>query len=237
MKNRNPIIVIMKRELGSYFANPACYIVTGLFLIFSGIFFFSTFFLVNRAELRSFFNFLPVSLSLFVPAITMRIFAEEKRSGSYETLMTLPVTERQVVLGKFLAAVIEACSLFVPTISYVITARCFGELDAGPVIAGYIASILLAGTISSIGLFTSATTRNQIIAFFAGAAIAMVLTLAGKLLIFMPSAIVGFVSFLSISTHFEAISRGIVDSRDIIYFISVTAVFLLLAVNKIKSEK
>ncbi|HAH61887.1 MAG TPA: ABC transporter, partial [Treponema sp.] len=106
-KKQSPAVVIMKRELGAYFTSPIAYIVTGLFLIIAGILFFATFFLQNRAELRNYFSLLPVLLSFFIPALTMRIFAEEKRSGSLETLMTLPVTETDVVTGKWLAAFIS----------------------------------------------------------------------------------------------------------------------------------
>lgn len=232
MKKRNSTFIIMRRELCAYFTNPAAYIVSGLFLIFSGILFFSTFFLNGRADLRNFFSLLPILLSLFVPALTMRLFSEELRSGSFETLLTLPVTEAQIVLGKFLAAFITSAAMLVPTLFYVLTARVFGRPDAGPIVCGYFGALFLCAAYSAIGIFSSGATKNQIIAFFTALAISYTLTLMGSLLVFLPAPLVKFFSWLSVSTHFQSISRGIVDSRDIIYFAAISAFFLLLTVKK-----
>ena len=222
----------MKRELGAYFSNPAAYIVTGLFLIFSGILFFSTFFLNGRAELRNFFSLLPLLLSLFVPALTMRLFSEELRSGSFETLMTLPVTEAQVVLGKFLAAFLTSACMILPSLFYVVTALVFGKPDFGPIVGGYAGALFLCAAFSAIGIFASGMTKNQIIAFFTALAICFVLTLLGALVIFLPAPLVKFFSWLSASSHFQSISRGIVDSRDILYFASATIIFILLTIKR-----
>ena len=230
-KQKNPTFIIMKRELKSYFSGPIGYIVTGLFLIISGFIFFSTFFLQNRAELRSFFALLPVLLSFFVPALTMRVFAEEKRVGSIETLMTLPVTETNVVAGKFLAAFIETLVMIAPTLFYVVAAEIFGEPDYGPIVGGYLGAIFLCACFVAIGLFASSLTKNQIIAFFIALAICIVFTLISAFLIFMPASVVAFFDFFSASSHFESISRGIIDTRDLIYFISLTALFLVLTVK------
>ena len=192
MKKRNSTFIIMRRELCAYFTNPAAYIVTGLFLVFSGILFFSTFFLNGRADLRNFFSLLPMLLSLFVPALTMRLFSEELRSGSFETLMTLPVTEAQVVLGKFLAAFITSAAMLCPTIFYAVTARVFGQPDIGPLIGGYIGSLFLCAAYSAVGIFASGTTKNQIIAFFEALAICFALTLLGPLLVFLPAPLTRF---------------------------------------------
>ena len=222
----------MKRELGAYFTNPAAYIVTGLFLLLSGILFFSTFFLNGRAELRNFFSLLPLLLSLFVPALTMRLFSEELRSGSFETLMTLPVTEAQVVLGKFLAAFVSSASMIFPTLFYAVTARVFGKPDIGPILCGYIGSLFLCALYSAIGLFASGNAKNQIIAFFTALGISFALTLAGTLLVFLPAPLVKFFAWASATSHFQSIARGIVDSRDILYFAALTALFLLLTVKR-----
>lgn len=229
-----PVSIILKRELLSFFTNPAAYIVIGLFLTTSGIIFFSTFFLGRRATLRPFFNLLPILFSLFIPAITMRLFAEEKRSGSIETLLTLPVTETTVVLGKFFGALIASFAMLFPTVFYVITAACFSRIDAGPIIGGYIGAVFLMSVYCAIGIFASSITKNQIVAFFTAFAISAFLTLVGVFMIFMPSSIVQFFTFLSITTHFNSIARGIIDSRDIIYFASITILFLILT---IKSEQ
>ena len=134
VKAKNPAFVILRRELRSYFSGPIGYIVTGLFLVINGLVFFAAFFLQNRAELRNFFSMLPMLLSFFIPAITMRVFSEEKRVGSIETLMTLPVREIDVVTGKYLAVLVEALVMLAPTLFYVITAEIFGSPDYGPII-------------------------------------------------------------------------------------------------------
>ena len=231
IKQKNPTFIIMKRELKSYFSGPIGYIVTGLFLIISGFIFFSTFFLQNRAELRSFFGLLPVLLSFFVPALTMRIFAEEKRVGSIETLMTLPVTETNVVTGKFLAAFIETLVMLAPTLFYVLAAEIFGEPDYGPIIGGYIGAIFLCACFVSIGLFASSATKNQIIAFFVGCVICIVLTMIDAFLILFPASIVKALSFLSADIHFSSIAKGIIDTRDLLYFISLGSLFFVLTVK------
>ena len=160
-KQKNPAIIIMKRELASYFSGPIAYIVICLFLGIAGFTFFSTFFLQNRAELRNYFGLLPLLLSFFVPALTMRLFAEEKRVGSIETLMTLPVTEVNVVTGKFLAAFIETLIMIAPTLLYVVAAEIFGEPYYGPIIGGFVGAIFLCASYVAIGLFASSITKNQ----------------------------------------------------------------------------
>lgn len=234
-KSNNIALVITRRELASYFTSPIAYIVTGLFTGASGFLFFGTFFLVNRAELRNFFALLPFMFSFFVPALTMRLLADEKKSGSLETLITLPVTDVDVVLGKFFAAFLSAAALLVPSLFYVITCFIFGSPDAGPLIGGYAGSLLLAASFCAIGLFASSATKNQIIAFFLSFAICIVLTLIGQFSIFLPSQIVNFAAFCSITNHFDSVSRGIIDSRDIIYFLSLTILFLSFTVKSLKA--
>lgn len=233
-KTKSPALVIMQRELKSYFSSPIAYIVTGLFTLASGFLFFSTFFLANRAELRQFFALLPVLLSFFIPALSMRAFSEEKKSTSLETLLTLPVTVLDVVAGKFLAVFVSALALFVPSLFYVATCFIFGSPDAGPIFTGYLGALFLTAGFSAIGLFASSTTKNQIIAFFEAFAICIVLTLLSNFAVFLPGAMVRAVTYLSSLSHFESICRGIIDSRDIVYFVSLTAVFFVLTVRSIK---
>lgn len=224
--------VIARRELAAYWTSPAAYIVTGLFLIFSGVLFFSAFFLNGRAELRNFFNLLPILLALFTPALTMRLFSEEIRSGSFETLMTLPVRVSQVVLGKFIAAFLTSAAMLLPTLFYVVTACIFGKPDFGPIVGGYIGALFLCAAFSAIGIFASAWTKNQIIAFFTALAISVALTMLGGLLVFVPSGAVKFLSWISVGTHFSSVARGIVDSRDVLYFVSVAAIFILFTIRR-----
>ena len=222
---RKSAIIIMKRELKSYFTAPVAYIVTALFLIIAGILFYSTFFLYDRAELRQYFSSLPVLLAFFIPALTMRIFAEERRVGSIETLMTLPVTEVDVVTGKYLASFLSTLIMIAPTLLYILPAVIFGSPDFGPIIGGYVGTIFLCASFTAIGIFATSVTKNQIIAFFTGFIICIVLTMIDSFLIFLPSPIVSLLSYLSASGHFTSISRGILDTRDVIYFASLTALF------------
>lgn len=217
---------IFKKEFGVYFVSPIAYIVISIFLIVTGWFFFTTFFLYSQANLRNFFALLPVTFSFVVPAVTMRLFSEELNIGSYETLLTMPVTFLDVVLGKFLAAVVFVGAMLLPTLAYPITVSFLGQLDWGPVAGGYIGAMLLGAAFSAIGLFASSLTRNQIIAFIFGMAICFSLTLIDKMLFFLPQSMIGVLEYLGADFHFENISKGVIDSRDILYFLSVSFVGL-----------
>lgn len=236
-KTKKPYVVIMQRELKSYFTGPIAYIVSGLFLLITGILFFTLFFLNDRAELRQYFSYLPILLSFFVPALTMRIFAEERRVGSIETLLTLPVTEVDVVVGKYLAVFIGTLVMIAPTLLYIIPAEVFGSPDYGPIIGGFLAAILLCASYTAIGLFATSVTKNQIIAFFTGFIICIVLTMIDTFLVFLPASVVSFLSYISANAHFNSVARGIIDTRDIIYFISLTAVFFTITVKLQQNAK
>ncbi|MFP4533061.1 MAG: ABC transporter permease subunit [Desulfobacterales bacterium] len=212
---------ILQKELKDYFVTPIAYIVITIFLVVTGWFFFSTFFLYNQASLRNFFNLLPLIFSFVIPAVTMRLFAEELNKGSYELLRTMPITFSDMIIGKFLAGVLMTAAMLLPTIAYPISISFLGELDWGPVLGGYLGAILLGGAFSAIGLFASAVTHNQIVAFIVGAAICFALTLVDKMLFFFPETILSVVEYLGADFHFSNISKGIIDSRDLIYFLSV----------------
>ncbi|MFC1857130.1 ABC transporter permease subunit [Thermodesulfobacteriota bacterium] len=220
------VLHLFKKELSIYFISPIAYIVISIFLLVTGWFFFTTFFLFNQASLRNFFNLMPIMFSFVVPAITMRLFSEELNIGSYEILMTMPVTNRDVVLGKFLASTAFVTIMLIPTVAYPITVSFLGQLDWGPVIGGYIGAVLLGGTFSAVGLFASSLTRNQIIAFIIGMVICFSLTLINKMLFFLPQSLLGILEYLGADFHFQNISKGIIDSRDILYFISISFVCL-----------
>jgi ABC-2 type transport system permease protein len=217
---------IFKKEFTAYFVSPIAYIVISIFLLVTGWFFFSTFFLYNQANLRNFFALLPITFSFVVPAVTMRLFSEELNVGSYEILLTMPVTFLDVVLGKFLAAVVFVATMLIPTLAYPITVSFLGQLDWGPVVAGYTGAVLLGAAFSAIGLFASSLTRNQIIAFIIGMAICFGLTLIDKMLFFLPQSLLNFFEYLGADFHFENFSKGVIDSRDILYFLSVSFVGL-----------
>ena len=151
----------------------------------------------------------------------MRLISEELNIGSYEILMTMPVTFSGVVIGKFLAALAFVAAMLIPTLSYPFTVSLLGQLDWGPVVGGYIGAILLGAAFCAIGLFASALTRNQIIAFIVGMAICFILTLLDKMLFFLPRSLLGVLAYLGADFHFQNISKGIIDSRDVIYFLSI----------------
>jgi ABC-2 type transport system permease protein len=217
---------IFKKEFRAYFVSPIAYIVISIFLIVSGWFFFSAFFLYGQAELRGFFALLPFTCAFIVPAVTMRLFSEEFNTGSFELLLTLPVTRRDIVLGKFLAATAFSAVMLLPTLTYAASVALLGDLDWGPVLGGYAGALLLCAAFSAIGVFTSSLTRNQIISFIVAMTACVALTLLDKLLVFAPEPLVGFFQFLGADTHFRSFARGILDTRDVLYFLSICFVAL-----------
>ena len=220
---------ILTKELKDYFISPIAYIVISVFLVVTGWFFFSTFFIFSQADLRNFFNLLPITFSFVIPAITMRLFSEELNVGSYEILLTLPVTFHDIIFGKFLAAVLFMAAALVPTLSYPVFISFLGDMDWGPVIGGYVGAILLAAAYAAVGLFASAITRNQIIAFIVGMGICFSLTLLDKMLFFFPAPLLGVIGYLGADLHFSNIAKGIIDTRDILYFLSVIFIGLYAA--------
>lgn len=229
-------MILTKREVTAFFASPIAYITSALFLLIAGIFTFQIFFLQNRADLRNYFSLLPLLLSFFIPALTMRTFAEEKRSGSLETLLTLPVSITDAVFGKWFSSFTASALMIAPTLLYIIPLVVFGSPDAGPLLAGFIASLFLCASFSAIGVFASTTTKNQIVAFFLAFAICIALTLIDSFLIFLPPSLVSALAFISANAHFNSIARGIFDSRDVIYFISLTVFFFYLAAESEDSQ-
>ncbi|MBF0204046.1 MAG: ABC transporter permease subunit [Desulfamplus sp.] len=215
------IINIAAKEFKDYFISPIAYIVISIFLVVTGWFFFSTFFLFDTADMRNFFSMLPIIFSFIIPAITMRLFSEEMNVGSYEILLTMPVSFADIAVGKFVAATLFSACMLLPTISYPIFISFIGDVDPGPVIGGYIGAILLSGAFCAMGIFASSLTRNQIVAFIIGASICFTLTILDQILFFVPSSITEIISFLGTNAHFQSISKGVIDSRDILYFLSV----------------
>jgi ABC-2 type transport system permease protein len=220
------VVNIFKKEFRVYFVSPVAYIVISVFLVLSGWFFFSTFFIYDQAELRNFFNLLPLLFAFIVPAVTMRLFSEEYNTGTYELLLTLPVTVRDVVLGKFLAAVAFIALMLLPTLSYAVFAFFLGDLDAGPVAGGYVGALFLGAAYAAIGLLASSLTRNQIVAFIVGTAVCFLLTLLDRMLFFLPESTLAVMQYLGANTHFQNIAKGILDSRDLLYFASLCFVML-----------
>ena len=227
---------IFRKEFTDYFISPIAYIVISIFLLITGWFFFMTFFIYNQAEMRGFFQLLPLIFSFVIPAVTMRLFSEELNVGTYETLLTLPVTAADIILGKFLAAAAFVAAILLPTVSYPVFISFLGDLDKGPVLGGYIGALCLGGAFSAVGIFASSLTRNQIVAFIIGMIICFSLTTLDQMLFFFPGKIVAVISYLGAHNHFENIAKGIVDSRDILYFLSIVFI-ALFATSLVMEEK
>ncbi|MCC6963647.1 MAG: ABC transporter permease [candidate division Zixibacteria bacterium] len=233
----NNVLTIFRREMRSYFNSPVAYIVITLFLLISGYFFSSTLFLINSADLRSLFNISSFVLMFFIPAVTMRLLAEERRSGTIEILVTMPVKDSEIVLGKFLAAfALTALSILLTFVAY-LTVASLGNADFGASFGGYLGLLLMSAVYISIGVFTSSLTQNQIVAFIVGFVIIFALFMLDKVLPFLPAALASAFEFLSIDYHFRNISRGVIDTRDLIYYGSMIFLFIYLAVKTTESRK
>jgi len=228
------VAIITRRELAAYFATPLAYIFIVIFLVMSGVFTFFVGGLLQRgqADLQPFFTFHPWLYLFLVPALSMRLWAEERRSGTMELFLTLPIRMIDAVLGKFLAAWIFTGIALALTFPLWITVNLLGEPDNGVIVASYIGSFLMAGAFLAVGSMISACTKNQVIAFVISAAVLFVLTMAGSTVVldavrgWAPATLVDIVAGFGFLTHFQSISRGVIDLRDAIYFISVVAVAL-----------
>lgn len=226
--------VIFKRELSAYFATPIAYVFIVIFLFLSGIFTFylGNFFARGQADLLPFFSFHPWLYLFLIPALTMRLWAEERRSGTIELLLTLPVTIGQSVLGKFLAAWAFTAIALALTFPLWITVAYLGDPDHGVILAGYIGSLLMAGAFLAIGACISALTKNQVIAFVISVVICLGFILSGFPMVldffsgWAPQVVIDTISSFSFLTHFNAITKGVIDVRDLIYFLSLMALWL-----------
>jgi ABC-2 type transport system permease protein len=230
------IRIVFRREMAGYFATPLAYIFIVIFLTLAGAltFFAGSFFDANQASLSGFFMFHSWLYLILIPAISMRLWAEERRTGTVELLMTLPVTLTGAILGKYLAAWCFAGIALALTFPIWITVNYLGDPDNGVIFAAYIGSFLMAGGFLAVGSFVSALTKNQVIAFVVTAAICFLLIAAGTSVVlnafnqWAPGWVVDFLRSLSFSDHYRGIARGIFDLRDLVYFASVIALFLFL---------
>ncbi|UXE66446.1 MAG: ABC transporter permease subunit [Chryseotalea sp. WA131a] len=227
------IWVIAKRELQSFFDSLIAYIMLILFLGFSGFFtwlFGSDVFFVEQASLESFFNIAFWSLFFFIPALTMRLLAEENKTGTIELLLTKAVTDREVVIGKFLSTLLLVGIALAFTMPYAITVANIGNLDYGQVVCGYLGLLLMSAAYISIGLYASSLTHNQIVAFLLALFIGLFFHIIfGVLANNFTGFVAQLLNTLSLSNHFESIIRGVVDTRDLIYFGSIILIGLILS--------
>jgi ABC-2 type transport system permease protein len=219
------IWIITKRELNSFFDSLIAFIMIILFLGFSGFFTWisgSDIFIVGQDSMRTFFSIAYWTLFFFIPALTMRLIAEEKKTGTIEMLLTKAVTDRQVIIGKYLATLILIIIALLFTLPYVITLSKIGNLDMGGTFCGYLALILMSAAYTSIGLFSSSITNNQIVAFLSSLFIGLFFHIIFEIIAGGMKGILGqVINSLSVTVHFESLSRGVVDSKDLIYFGSI----------------
>ena len=237
--------IILRRELASYFATPLALVVILFFLVLANLFafFFGAIFERGQADMTPFFTFLPWLYLLLCPAVSMRLWAEERRNGSIEMLLTQPITLWQAVLGKFFAAWLFVGLALALTFPLWITINYLGNPDNGAIFAAYVGSFFIAGGFLAVGSFTSAITKNQLIAFLVAAAICFVLLLAGHGMVtawfdsWAPQWLVSSIVSLSFLAHFENIIKGLLDLRDVLYFALVSVFFLLASTVVLESRK
>ena len=226
--------VIFRRELASYFTTPLAYVFIVIFLVMAGAlaFFVGNFFDRGQADLLPFFNYHPWLYLVLIPALAMRLWAEERKSGTIELFLTLPVSIAAAVFGKFLAAWAFAAIALALTFPFWITVNVLGHPDNGVILASYIGSLLMAGAFLSVGAALSALTKNQVIAFVITAATCFVFTASGSPIVlgfltpWAPIGLINVVASLSFLTHFNAIMRGVIEMSDAVFFVSVIALFL-----------
>ena len=239
------IATIFRRELASYFATPLAYIFIVVFLVLAGslTFFLGSFFDRGQADLQPFFTFHPWLYLFLIPAIAMRLWAEERKTGTIELFLTLPVTTTQAVLGKFLAAWAFCGIALALTFPLWITVNVLGEPDNGVVLASYIGSWLMAGAFLAIGAAISALTKNQVIAFVLAAVVCFLLTVSGSSVVlgfftgWAPQTVVDTVASFSFISHFTSVMRGVIDLKDLVFFLSIMAAFLYANVLFVELKK
>ncbi|HLT76855.1 MAG TPA: ABC transporter permease [Ferrovibrio sp.] len=230
----NAMLAVLRRELSGYFATPVAYVFIVVFLFTAGIFTFylGQFFERGQADLKAFFLFHPWLYLFFLPALAMRLWAEERKSGTVELLLTLPIPLWAAVLGKFLAAWAFAGIALALTFPLWLTVNWLGSPDNGVIVAGYVGSLLMAGAYLAIGSCLSAVTKNQVIAFVLSVLVCFIFTVAGAPMVlnffqgWAPRLIVDTIASFSFLSHFNAITEGVIDLRDLVFFLSLTAVWL-----------
>jgi ABC-2 type transport system permease protein len=241
----SPMLVIAKREFRSYFDSPLAYVVICLsFLVFGGFFFLyrGGFWQMDKATLAPLFEYAPIGLSaLVVPVVTMRLIAEERRSGTLEMLITLPVRDSDVVLGKYLGALglvatLVATSLLYPLLMFK-WPWSLGPLDMGPVVSGYLGLLLFSAAAVAIGLLISAVTESQAVAFFITLFVLVVFWLSGTLAEHLSGGAANVLHYLSFQTRLGGFMRGLIDTRDVIFFLSVTGLALIMAFRALERRK
>ena len=226
------LIAVYNKEMKSYFNSPMAYIFLVIFAVITGYFFTRTFFLFNQSDMRSLFKIIPLVYLFFIPAVTMSLIAREKSLGTMEVISTLPLKEFDFVAGKFLASFsLILIGLAISLIHFFTLTQVGTNIDYGAAFTGYLGLAFAGAVYCAVGTFASGVTDNQVVAFIIGIFIVLIFFLMDKILIFVPISLSGLVQFLSIDYHLSSISRGVIDSRNIIYFTSLVGLFLFMTVR------
>jgi ABC-2 type transport system permease protein len=235
------IVALTRKELFSFLYAPAFYGAAVFFLLFCSIwlFYFQRYFTMNVATLRPYFAMFPLVFILVIPTLTMRSWAEERKTGSIELLLTLPFSEWNLVLGKFFSCFILLAMMLILTIPLPLTLIPLGNFDTGPIVCEYIGSLLMGSSAVALGLLLSALSKNQAGSFLGSAAVLMATMLIGQLTFAfnLPYWLASFINFFSLSFHFESFTKGLLDSRDIVYYIASTVLFLFITTRVILFRK
>ena len=231
------VSTIYQREIKSYFYSPIAYVVISVFLIASGFFFAGNLQFWQEASLKGSLDSIQFFLLLLTPVITMKLFAEETKSGTIETLMTSPVTDFDVVFGKFLAALSLYIVMILPTWIFVLFLTIFGNPDFGPIFSSYIGLILMGGLFVSVGLLISSFTKNQVVAAVIGIVSLIILWVVGFLSTYGEGWFYETLRYAATFDHWESFTKGIVDTRDVIYYLSFSTLLLFITVRNVESRK
>lgn len=232
------IWAMTRKELYSYLVSPMAYVVAAVFLLVNGLIFFL---ILNsgfpEATLKPLLPTTAFLLLLLIPVLTMRLLAEEKSTGTVELLMTFPITDTQVVLGKFLATLLVFILMLVPTLVYVIVLKVFGNAEWGPLVTAYLGLILLGGAFIAIGMFASSLTRNQIVAAVFGIGLLLLLWIMSSASSVLGPRIGGFLAYLSLNDHFNSFQEGVLEGKDVLFYFSLIAVSLFLTIRVFESSR
>ena len=232
------IRTVYLRELVGFFNSPMAYIFLVIFAIVNGYFFTNRFFLFGQSDLRSLFDIVPLVFLFFIPAISMGLIARENDIGTIETMSTLPLSTVQFVLGKFIAALcLILLGLLATSIHFITLVFVGTNIDYGAIFSGYLGLALMGATFAAIGTYASSITQNQVVAFIIGLFMVLIIFMLDKTLIFVPSSIAGLLQFLAIDYHLSNMSRGVIDSRNLIYFFSMIGFFLFLTVQTLEVRR
>ncbi|MBI4062984.1 MAG: ABC transporter permease subunit [Elusimicrobia bacterium] len=230
------IWVVAKKDFWEMMNSPMAYVLYAIFLLVTGYFFSQPLFMINQANVAPFMELVPLILVFLVPAVTMRSLAEEFKAGTFEILATLPLKTYEVVVGKYLASVAVVTGALGLTVVYPVTLEILGDPDWGAVAGSYIGNVFLVAALCAIGVFASGLTRNQVVAYLIAWVTGFGFFLAGKVIMFFPYPLSDVINFMGFDCHLQNISRGVLDSRDLVYFLSLASFFLVLPLMRIEKK-